>query len=184
MGNQDVFAILFWISLCLFLSSENFWGGWVQERFNYRTVQHVAISILVIIVVSGAFQEGVLAKKLRRQDHSVFLHWPLMEVSRALKSQLQMGDSIMAAHESTVHYITGVRCIEFPVVGDSAIIKETMEQYNVRYLIVNLDEGENPYFTPTQKERYLKLLQAFPDLGSVIHQQNNYIIFKIRSSSS
>lgn len=90
----------------------------------------------------------------------------------------------MAAHEATVHYLTGYRCIEFPVVRDAKIIKDTMDRYNVRYLVVNLDEGNHPYFVPTQKERYLNLLQAFPDLGSVIYQQKNYIIFRIGFPSS
>jgi len=184
MGVQGVFASFFWLSSCLLFSAANSWRRCIQQKLNFQSVQPVAISLLVIIVVSGVFQEGALATKLRRQDPSVFLHWPLMEVSRALQPHLQMGDSIMAAHEATVHYITGFRCIEFPVIRDAAVIKEIMEQYNVRYLIVNLDEGSHPYFVPAQKERYLNLLQAFPDLGSVIYQQESYIIVKIGSSSS
>ena len=184
VGVQSVFASFFWMSLCLLFSTMNLWRGWFQQRFHFRTVQQIAVSILVIIVVSGVFEEGAFAKKLRRQDPSVYLHWPLMEVSWALQPYLQMGDSIMAEQDDTVHYLTGFRCIEFPVVRDAAVIKETMVRYNVRYLIVNLDEGRYPYFLPTQKERYLILLQAFPDLGSVIYQQKNYIIFKIGSSLS
>lgn len=184
IGVQSVLASLCWITLLLLASTGKLWRCWTGHKFTPWVVKYAAVSALGSVVIGGVIQEGAFAKRLDGQDPSGFLHGPLTEVTKVLKPHLQIGDSVMAAHEAAVHYLTGFRCVEFPVISDAAVIKETMESHNARYLIVNLDEGRHPYFLPTQKERYLNLLQAFPGLGIVIHRQENYVVVEIASPSS
>lgn len=180
VGLQARLSLLFWLALTILLSIPSV-RGLVSGRFDHRVAAPLLILTLVAGVALGLYQQGLIARGNLQGSPSLITHLPAIEAARVVKRHLRVGDSLMAGQHAIIHYVTGYRTLEFPATTDAALIKEVIDRYNVRFLLVNLDE-KNPYFLPPERERLAALRARFPEIGTVIYQDGKYLVLKIGES--
>jgi len=184
VGKQAVASMLVWLGLCISMAMVAVKRSPVlQDGFDVRTAARVFGALFALVVAAGFLQQIRIVPKNLQGDPSLLVHLRSIDAAQWLSSRLEPGESVMAGQEAIVHYVTGYRAIGFPVTTDAILIKETIDRYNVRYLVIYRNE-KYPYFLPTEEERLTILEQAFPELGAIALQTEDYKICRIFTTSS
>lgn len=84
----------------------------------------------------------------------------------------------MAGQFAVIHRITDRSVVPFPISSDAALIAQTLQTHDVRYLVV-ADRVPYEYFEPDEETRLQQLQAAYPSLVREVHRGRGYRVFAV-----
>ena len=186
VGRQAVAALLAWLALCVAAALTA--RGWVpmplRRNLDVRAATARAASALfALAIAAGLAQQIPIARRNLRSDPTLVLHRRSVEAAQWLQHRLEPGESAMAGQEAIVHYVTGFRVIPLPVTSDARVLGDTIDRYNVRYLVIYRNERD-PYVLPTEKARLAVLQRSQSQRLTLALETETYWIYSIAAMSA
>jgi hypothetical protein len=188
-SNQKLINYVFWLSgliLSLILILNNLKNGRACFVFKIpfnsgvlsRRLNIAVYSIVILVCAIGIQEQFKIAITNRCPKQLDIPNYPLILAANWLGTNLPENSIICATQKEIIFQYSQRKTVPFPVSSSYNLLNQTLNNLRADYLVI-YDEGDYPYFFPTDNQRYQILSMHTPSLLTNVFQTTNCSIYKI-----